>query len=218
MLYGKCLACKGIIPVLFCFFECSHFHSSCFLQSGLCSKAKPSWRCHSSNSWNPLRSLKRSFLVLSCGTTMSCGGVSKSKIVERLLGFAQSYIQRMTPNGVERHQSLRTPLRTETLSRIFWASSGEQSNTDVAFKERPCGKLVWALWVINQTPQSPLENSAQDGWSRLRLYQITGQVPSVNKPFRSHSASSSSPLFCLLFCISRSFIWMPTVSLCQEQK
>lgn len=52
--------------------------------------------------WNPSQWLKSSFLGgLSCGTRMSCGGMSKSKILERFLGFVVSYVHRMTPNEVE---------------------------------------------------------------------------------------------------------------------
>lgn len=123
---------------------------------------------------------------------MSCGGMSKSKILERFLGFGVGYVHRMTPNGVE---TASVPPYSPALwnrVRFFWASSGERSNTHVAFQESPCGKLVWALWLINQTLRSPSETSAQDGWSALRLYQITAQVLSLRKPFHSHPTSSST--------------------------
>lgn len=71
---------------------------------------------------------------------MSCGGLSKSKTLERFLGFGVSCVHRMTPNGVE---TASGPLLSERESDFFSrASSGEKSNADVAFKESPCGKMV----------------------------------------------------------------------------
>lgn len=116
MLYCECLACKGIIPVLFGFFlNVVASLQAVFSNQAFCSEAKQSWRCHSRNSKDlkPFTVIKEVFFGLSCGTTMSCGGVSKSNILERFLGFGLSYVQRMTPNEVEQHQSLRTPLLSE---------------------------------------------------------------------------------------------------------
>lgn len=105
---------------VFFLFKCNSFPSSCFLQSSLCSEAKQSWRCHSRNS----KDLKRFtvikglfFPVLSCGTRMSCGSLSKSKTLERFLGFGVSYVHRMTPNGVE---TASGPLLSERESDVFF--------------------------------------------------------------------------------------------------
>lgn len=125
---------------------------------------------------------------MSCGTRMSCGGVSKSKILERFLGFGVSYVHRMTPNGVETASVAPYSLALSN-SQIFSSQFGVEAQhqcwkeTLVLGKESSCAKLIGALWLINQAPQSPLENSAQDGWSTLQLYQITTQVPSVLEPF-----------------------------------
>ena len=118
------------------------------------------------------------FLVLSCGTTMSCGSMSKSKILERFFGIGVSYVQRMTPNRVETASvALYAPALSNTV-RFFEPVLGRRP-TPVF----PSAKLMAALYLIKQTPQSPSQNMVQDGWSMLQLYQITVQVPSVHEPF-----------------------------------
>lgn len=141
---------------------------------------------------NFLQWLKSSFLVLSCGTRLSCGDMSKSKVLERFLGFVVSYIYRMTPNEVE--TASVAPCSPLLLFRVwfFCASSGKKPNTSVAFEESLCAKLIGALWLINQTPQSPSENSAQDGWS------YAANTPNYSSGFllsMNHFIRSSSHLF-----------------------
>lgn len=157
--------------------------------------------------------LKSSFLVLSCGTRMSCGDMSKSKVLESFLGFGVSYIHWMTPNEVEPASVASfSPLLLDRV-RFFVPVQG-RSPTPVLPLRKVC-KADRSSAI--DKPDSPI--TLEEQRQRWVVYAaITQNYSSGFLLSMNYSIPSSSCFFVFLFYISRLFIWMPTVPFSPEQK
>lgn len=105
------------VPMRHSVLTANYFPFSCLLQSSIGSKANKRWLCHlrDSKAWNPPWWLKSSFCFWFslCGTSLSRGGMSESKLLERVLTRTWLWMWVVflwaAPNGVERKSPVPVP-------------------------------------------------------------------------------------------------------------